>query len=105
MLQNYWQGFGKPYLPYVINNEREYIMLNIKKRVVSLNGTVVMPLKTKEKAVIYFDGGTIKTSLVVAIKEVSKDLIVFETLNSIYRVIPEFVPEIKVMDVTIPVCA
>jgi hypothetical protein len=80
-------------------------MFKTKKKIVSLNGAVMMPLKTKEKAIIYFDGGKIKTSLVVSIIAVSKNLIVFETLDSIYRVIPEFVPEIIVMDATIPVCA
>jgi hypothetical protein len=80
-------------------------MFNTKKKIVSLNGTVAMPLKTKERAIIYFDGGKIKTSLVVSIIEISKDLIVFETLNSVYRVIPEFMPETRVMDRTIPVCA
>ena len=80
-------------------------MLNIKKKVVSLNGTVLMPLKIKERAIIYYNGGKITTSVVVSIKEVSKDLIVFETLNSVYCVAPESVAETRVMDEKVLVCA
>ena len=82
-------------------------MLDIgkKKKVVILEGRVSMPLQIARSAVIYHDGMRTITSLVVNIKEASKNLIVFETLNSIYCVVPAFIPNRMIADEKMPVCA
>jgi len=80
-------------------------MLNIKKKVIFINGTVLMPLRIKKCAIIYHNGRKTITPAVISVKKVSKKIIIFETLNAIYCVIPELAPKTRFIDAPVPVCA
>ena len=56
------------------------------KKIISISGKVVVPLREGARAVIAYGGDFIYTSRVVEIFEVSDDFAHFETMNSIYRV-------------------
>lgn len=56
------------------------------KKIVSISGKVVFPLREGVKAVIACSGGFIRTSRVVEIFEVSDDMAHFETMNAVYKV-------------------
>ena len=56
------------------------------KKIISISGRVVFPLREGTRAVIAYGGDSIYTSRVVEIFEVSDDLAHFETMNSIYKV-------------------
>lgn len=60
------------------------------KKIISISGKVVFPLREGRRAVIAYGGDFIYTSRVVEIFEVSEHFAHFETMNSIYRV--AFVP-------------
>ena len=81
-------------------------ILNSKKRVIFISGKVSMPLTIKKCAVIYHvNGKKTVTPAVMAVKKISGRLIVFETQELMYYVVPQFVPETMIMDERIPVCA
>lgn len=64
------------------------------KKIVMINGSVQLPLKIGTRATVYqYDGETMLTSAVAAIKQVAENFIVFETQNSTYCVAPHFAPE------------
>jgi len=75
------------------------------KKVIFINGMVLMPLIVKKRAVIYHDGGKTITKVVVAVKKISKNSIVFETHDSIYHIVPQVIPEAMIIDTRLPVCA
>ena len=56
------------------------------KKIISISGKVVFPLREGARAIIAYGGDYIYTSRVVEIFEVSADFAHFETMNSIYRV-------------------
>lgn len=56
------------------------------KKIISISGKVVFPLREGARAIIAYSGDFIYTSRVVEIFEVSDDFAHFETMNSIYRV-------------------
>ena len=56
------------------------------KKIISISGKVVFPLREGARAIIAYGGDFIYTSHVVEIFEVSDDFAHFETMNSIYRV-------------------
>ena len=56
------------------------------KKIISISGKVVYPLREGARAVIAYGGDFIYTSRVVEIFEESDDFSHFETMNSIYRV-------------------
>ena len=56
------------------------------KKIVSISGKVVYPLREGARAIIAYGGDFIYTSRVVEVFEVSEDYAHFETMNSIYRV-------------------
>ena len=56
------------------------------KKIISISGKVVFPLREGARAIIAYGGDFIYTSRVVEIFEVSDDFVHFETMNSIYRV-------------------
>ena len=56
------------------------------KKIISISGKVVFPLREGARAIIAYGGDFIYTSRVVEIFEVSEDFAHFETMNSIYRV-------------------
>ena len=56
------------------------------KKIISISGNVVFPLREGARAIIAYGGDFIHTSRVVEIFEVSEDFAHFETMNSIYRV-------------------
>ena len=56
------------------------------KKIISISGKVVFPLREGARAIIAYGGDFIYTSRVVEIFEVSDDFAHFETMNSIYRV-------------------
>ena len=56
------------------------------KKIISISGKVVVPLREGARAIIAYGGDFIYTSRVVEIFEVSDDFAHFETMNSIYRV-------------------
>ena len=81
-------------------------MLNIKKKGILLSGQVSMPLIIGQCAVIYhIHGEKTITPAVAAVKRISEKFIVFETRDSIYCVVPQFVPETMAMDEKILACA
>ena len=55
------------------------------KKIISISGKVVFPLREGARAIIAYGGDFIYTSRVVEIFEVSDDFAHFETMNSIYR--------------------
>lgn len=61
-------------------------MNNNEKRVVFMKGSVQFPLRIGAKAIINHSDGPTLSSVVEVIHRVSDDLIVFETLNSVYCV-------------------
>ena len=56
------------------------------KKIISIRGKVLYPLREGARAVITYGGDFLYTSRVVEIFEVSDDFAHFETMNSIYRV-------------------
>ena len=56
------------------------------KKIISISGKVVYPLREGARAIIAYGGDFLYTSRVVEIFEVSDDFAYFETMNSIYRV-------------------
>ena len=56
------------------------------KKIISISGKVVFPLREGARAIIAYGGDFIYTSRVVEIFEASEDFAHFETMNSIYRV-------------------
>lgn len=58
------------------------------KKNISINGTVQLPLNVGKPAIIILDEHYLRTSRVVDIRQVSFDKIQFETLNTIYSVLP-----------------
>ena len=56
------------------------------KKIISISGKVVFPLREGKRAIISYGGDFIYTSRVAEIFEVSDDFAHFETMNSIYRV-------------------
>ena len=56
------------------------------KKIISISGKVVFPLREGARAIIAYGGDFIYTSRVVEIFEVSEDFAHFETMNSIYKV-------------------
>jgi len=60
-----------------------------EKKVVFLSGSIQLPLKVGEMALMFHNGLPIRTSVVMAIQQISDDLIVFETRNSTYCVAPK----------------
>lgn len=58
----------------------------ITKRLIPLTGRLLSPLRRGCKAVIVHNGAFTQTSLVVRILEAAPDHVLFETLDSFYRV-------------------
>ena len=56
------------------------------KKIISISGKVVFPLREGARAIIAYGGDFIYTSRVVEIFEVRDNFAHFETMNSIYRV-------------------
>ena len=56
------------------------------KKLITISGKIVFPLREGVRAVIAYGGDFIYTSRVVEIFEVSEDFAHFETMNSIYKV-------------------
>ena len=56
------------------------------KKIISISGKAVYPLREGARAIIAYGGDFLYTSRVVEIFEVSDDFALFETMNSIYRV-------------------
>lgn len=67
--------------------------MNSKKKSVFIKGTVKFPLRIGMKAIIFHDGGIIRTPSIEMIKRITPELIIFETRNSIYYIAPYFAPE------------
>lgn len=65
-------------------------MKRIEKKYIYLQGTLLAPLAVGYCAWISHNGNTIRTSRIVAIREMSGHRASFETLNSLYCV--EFAP-------------
>lgn len=65
-------------------------MKRIEKKCIYLQGALLAPLAVGCCAWISHNGNTIRTSRIVAIREISDYRASFETLNSYYRV--EFAP-------------
>ena len=63
------------------------------KKTTTLSGMLMRPLTVGECAFIRYQGRTMRTSRVVAIKSVGAGEICFETMNTHYRLLPESVPE------------
>jgi len=84
-------------LPYVMNEGE--ILMNLRKKVIYIKGFVKLPLKIGMTAIIFYDGGIIKTPPVEMIKRIAEDIIVFKTRNSTYCVVPYFSPESAAMTV------
>ena len=63
------------------------------KKVISMTGTVLLPLRIGARATIFNNDDIIRTSIVASIKQVTQDSIIFETQNSIYCVAFSFSPE------------
>ena len=56
------------------------------KKIISISGKEVYPLREGARAIIAYGGDFLYTSRVVEIFEVRDDFAHFETMNSIYRV-------------------
>ena len=63
------------------------------KKYISLNGTVVLPLKIGARATIFSNEDVIRMSIVAEIKQVTRDSVIFETQNSVYRIVHHLSPE------------
>lgn len=57
----------------------------MKKKEIFLNGTLLQPLKIGDGALVCSGGKVYRTSRVVAVHELTADIIRFETLNSEYH--------------------
>lgn len=58
------------------------------KKYTTISGTLLLPLCTGCRAVIFHEGGYIRTSRVVAVHSIEPDDIRFETKNTHYRLLP-----------------
>ena len=72
------------------------------KKAVELRGHVAFPLAEGRSAYIACDKGILQTSKVVKIFSDTKELVHFETMNSVYKVIPDPSP---VEENCLPLCA
>jgi hypothetical protein len=86
-------------------NKGDKSMVIKNKKIVFINGTVLMPLIIKKRAIIYHNGKKTITPAVVAVKKISKNSIIFETHNYIYHIIPQAISEAMIIDARLPVCA
>ncbi len=65
-----------------------------EKKTTTLNGTLVCPLEVGCSALIFCGGRLIRTSRVVAIHQVAREKVQFETMNTIYRLLlPDPAPQ------------
>ncbi|MDD4510507.1 MAG: hypothetical protein PHY23_06375 [Oscillospiraceae bacterium] len=71
--------------------------MNEMKKIIYLQGTLLMPLTVGSCAYISHGGQVVRTSRVVAIREISSQRVGFETLNSHYCVELSPVPLSAVM--------
>lgn len=62
------------------------------KKYIVLKGYLLRPLKEGTSAIIMNDGVVIRTSRVVDILSADSDEKIFETMNTVYRVVLETVP-------------
>lgn len=76
-----------------------------RKKTVIVTGHLLFPLKEGHRAVIVRGGDYIHTSLVVEILETKPDHVLFETMNSIYRVQTEPVPIKAALPESLAMCA
>ena len=74
-------------------------MFTKSKKIILLSGTLLLPLKIGARATILSNEGITRTSTVTAIKQVTQDYIIFETLNSVYRIASSLSPEPAEMSV------
>lgn len=58
------------------------------KKFTTISGTLLLPLCIGCRAVIFHEGGYIRTSRVVAVHSIEPDDIRFETKNTHYRLLP-----------------
>jgi hypothetical protein len=76
----------------------------LKKKTVFLSGSVRLPLKIGERAIIFHGGGITLTGTVTAIQRMTDDLIVFETQDATYCVAPKFAAA-AALTAGMPICA
>ncbi len=62
------------------------------KKVVTIQGTLMVPLQVGQKAVIRHSGDFIRTSRVVDVILQNTEYACFETMNSVYKVYLETAP-------------
>lgn len=58
------------------------------KKFTTMNGTLMCSLRVGECALIRCSSGVLRTSRVVSIRSVENSEICFETLNTVYRLLP-----------------
>lgn len=77
----------------------------ITKKRVAVSGKLLFPLKEGDRAVIVRGGDFIHTSRVVEILEIETDHVLFETMNSVYRVALSPVPIKAALPTPLAMCA
>ena len=78
--------------------------MNIKKHI-TVSERLLFPLKEGDRAVIVRGGDFICTSRVMEVLEIETDHVLFETINSVYRVALEPVPIKVALPIPLAMCA
>lgn len=77
----------------------------IMKKQIDVSGRLIFPLREGQRAVIVRSGDYIHTSRVVEILEIETDHVLFETMNSVYRVSLIPVPIKATLPTPLAMCA
>ena len=75
-----------------MKRQRKEPLQNVKKTIVTMTGTLSLPLRIGENAWIRTRHQFFTTSMILKILEVTEDGIKFETCNTIYNLRYETVP-------------
>ena len=75
-----------------MKRQRKEPLQNVKKTIVTMTGTLSLPLRIGENAWIRTRHQFFTTSMILKILEVAEDGIKFETCNTIYNLRYETVP-------------
>lgn len=67
-----------------MKNNKKICKLNDSKKQIALTGTLALPLRVGERALISYQNQSIITSSVKQILEVSDHGVIFETCNTLY---------------------
>lgn len=76
-----------------------------KKKIVTVSGALLFPVQIGYNAVIIRCGNLIRTSKVIDVIESNDNYVIFETMNSIYYVSMNTMPNTAALSTSVAMCA